>query len=373
MLKDLTIGVEEEFQIIDPKTRELCSYITQMVNASGVMSDVELKPELHQSVVEVGTSICNDIHEVREQVIRNRREAAKVAQNLGMRIGAASTHPFSHWAEQEISRGARYRSIVEEYQEVILANLIFGLHVHIGIMDREEALAVYNSARYFLPHLLALSTSSPFIENRNTGLKSARSQTFKRLPRTDIPEAFSSYQEFLSYVDLLVKTGCIDDGRRIWWDIRLHPNFSTLEFRVFDLPMRVDETIALAAFTQAIVAYLIKLHRDNQSWRIYRSSLIQENKWRALRYGIDASLIDFGKQVEVPFRDLIHEAMDFIRKESDELGSTGEIAYLDTILNEGTSADRMLRVYNETGDLKAVVDLIIEETMLGVEEEPFRY
>ncbi|MBN2497157.1 MAG: carboxylate-amine ligase [Deltaproteobacteria bacterium] len=367
MQGDLTIGIEEEFQIIDPETRELRSFISEMVDASKQMSEVELKPELHQSVVEVGTTICRDIVQAREEVIANRREASRVARSFGMRIGAASTHPFSRWQDQDISEGQRYQDLVEEYQEVVRGNLIFGLHVHVGIVDREEAIAVYNAARYFLPHLLAISTSSPFFEGRNTGLKSARSLIWKRLPRTDIPNRFNSYQEFLSFVDLLVKTGCIDDGRRIWWDIRPHPTFSTVEFRVCDLPLRADETIAIAALTQALVAFLIRLHRGNRDWRLYIPALIQENKWRALRYGVQAKLIDFGKQAEVPLADLMHELMELVREEAEALGSWSEIGYIDTILEKGTGADRQLQVFERTGSLEGVVDYILEESVQGVE------
>lgn len=368
MDRDLTIGIEEEFQIIDPKSRDLCSFMTEMVSASKDISDVELKGELHQSVVEVGTCICADIAEARREVVTNRREAAKVAQAVGMRIGAASTHPFARWQEQDINEGDRYQTMIEEYQDLVRANLIFGLHVHVGIASREEAIAIFNSARYFLPHLLALSTSSPFFEGRNTGLKSARSQIFKRLPRSDIPSKFDSYQEFLWFVDLLVKTGCIDDGRRIWWDVRPHAEFSTLEFRVCDLPLRVDETIAIAALVQALVSFLIKLHRGNRSWRLYRPALIQENKWRALRYGIDAKLIDFGKEIEVPIRELIPELVELLDEDLQELGSADEIAYIDNILKNGTSADRMLQVYEDTDSLESVVDYIISESVRGVLE-----
>ena len=367
MASDLTIGIEEEFQIIDPETRELRSYVTAMVNASTSMEGVELKSELFQSVVEVGTCICKDIGEARREVLKNRRAASRVARSVGMRIGAASTHPFSHWKDQDVTASPRYQSMIEEYQDVARSALIFGLHVHVGIADRDEAIQIFNSARYFLPHLLAISTSSPFFESRNTGLKSARSDIFTRLPRTGIPSMFDSYQEFLRFVNLLVKTGCIEDGRRIWWDIRPHPEFSTLEFRICDLPLRVDETVAIAALIQALVAFLIKLHRGNRRWRMYSHSLIQENKWRAMRYGLDASLIDFGKKEEVPLPDLIHEMIDLIQDEIEELGSADEIANIETILKEGTGADRMLAIYEETGDFKAVVDYVIEESVYGVE------
>ena len=366
MNRDLTLGIEEEFQIIDPASRQLCSYFSQMIDASRELRTVELRGELHQSVVEVGTPICADIREAREQVIRNRREAARVARNVGMKLGAASTHPFSHWRDQPISEGPRYQAILGEFQDLARTNLIFGLHVHVGIVDREEAIAVLNSARYFLPHILALSTSSPFMEGRDTGLKSIRNLIFRRFPRSGMPSTFSSNQEFQSFLDLLIRTGCIDDGRRIWWDIRPHPNFSTLEYRICDLPPLVDETIAIAALIQAVTAFLIKLHRNNRAWRVYRRELIEENKWRAMRYGIEAKMIDLGKQKEVPLVDLIHELLGILEEEIDELGLAPDLAYLDTILEQGTSADRQLRVWRETNDLDAVVDQICTETMQGV-------
>lgn len=369
MDRELTLGVEEEFQIIDPVTRELRSYVSEMIGASGDLSPVALKQELHQSAVEVGTDICNDIRECRDQVVGNRREAARVAARLGMRIGAASTHPFSHWLDQPISEGPRYRKILEDFQEIARGNLIFGLHVHVGIPDREEAIAVFNSARYFLPHLLAMSTSSPFFEGRKTGLKSVRTLIFKRLPRTDMPNRFDSYQEFLSFVALLQKTGCIDDGRRIWWDLRPHPEFSTLEFRICDIPSRVDDVVAIAALVQALVAFLLRLHRGNRAWRVYRTALIQENKWRALRYGLDAHLIDFGKQVEIPVCDLLRELIDLLHRDAEALGSAHELAHVERMLKDGTSADRQLRVWEETKDLHAVVDHVLTETLLGVSDE----
>ena len=366
MNRDLTLGIEEEFQIIDPSSRELCSFVSQMMEATGDMHDVELKRELHQSVVEVGTPICADIRDAREQIARNRREALKVAENVGMRLAAASTHPFSHWMDQPISEGKRYQEILGEFQELARTNLIFGLHVHVGIADREEAIAVLNSARYFLPHILALSTSSPFMEGRDTGLKSIRNLIFKRFPRSGMPGTFSSYQEFLSFQSMLVKTGCIDDGRRIWWDIRPHPQFSTLEYRICDLPPLVDEVVAIAALIQAVTAFLIKLHRSNLAWRVYRRELVEENKWRAMRYGIDAKMIDFGKQKEIPLRELIHELLGILEQEIDELGLAKDLAYLDTIFEQGTSADRQLAVWKETQDLDAVVDHICDETVRGI-------
>ena len=248
--------------------------------------------------------------------------------------------------------------------------LIFGVHVHVGIADRERQIHILNASRYFLPHMLALSTSSPFWMGHNTGLKSYRSEIFKQFPRTDIPDHFDSYPGFLRYVELLIKTGCINDGKKIWWDCRPHPFFPTLEFRICDIPTRVDDTVAIAALFQAIVAKLYTLIEKNLGFRLYRRMLIQENKWRAVRYGLDGKLIDFGKQKEVPVKDLIMELLDFVDDVVDELDSRKEIEHIHTILQRGTSADEQLNVYRETNDLKAVVDRLIDLTVENVPTQP---
>jgi len=248
--------------------------------------------------------------------------------------------------------------------DIARANLIFGLHVHIGIDDRETAIALLNQMRYFLPHILALSTSSPFWLGRNTGLKSVRASIFKRFPRTGIPDYFNSWADFENFVNTLIKTGCIDNGKKIWWDIRPHAFFNTLEVRICDLPTRLDETIAIAALIQATVATLYNLRQRNMSFNIYRPTLIEENKWRASRYGIRGKMIDFGKQEEVDYRDLMYEYIRFVDEAVDQLDSRHEINYIHQILEHGTSADRQLEVYEKSGhDLKAVVDHLIKDTM----------
>jgi carboxylate-amine ligase len=241
--------------------------------------------------------------------------------------------------------------------------VIFGLHVHVGIPDPELRIEVLNEARYFLPHLLALSTSSPFWMGRNTGLKSYRSVVWSNFPRTGIPPDLSSFDEYQNYVELLVKTGSIDNGKKIWWDLRAHPSFPTLEFRVCDMPTRLEETICLAALMQAICAKLMSLRARNLGFRKYMPALIAENKWRAIRYGLDGNLIDFGKQAEVPMRDLALELVEFVDDVVDDLGSRRAVDYVHTILAEGTSADRQLRVFHNGGDTRAVVELLAAETM----------
>jgi glutamate---cysteine ligase / carboxylate-amine ligase len=369
MKPTFTIGIEEEYQTIDPETRDLRSHIqAELLGKGQKILQERVKPEMHQSVVEVGTGVCKNIKEAKAEVKMLRREIMRLARENGLRLASVATHPFSDWRTQDINPDDRYKNIVEDMQLVARANLIFGLHVHIGIDDREEAIHMMNHARYFLPHLLTLSTNSPFWLGMNTGLKSYRCKVFDKFPRTNIPDYFPSWGEYENFIKLLIKTNCIDNAKKIWWDIRPHPFFNTIEFRVCDIPMRADETIAIAALIQATVAKLYKLHTANQGFRLYRRALIMENKWRASRYGLDGKLIDFGKQTEVPARDLILEYLDFVDDVVDELGSREELEYIHTILKEGTGADRQLRVYRETGDLKKVVDYIMEETEMGLEE-----
>ncbi|HUO15807.1 MAG TPA: carboxylate-amine ligase [Verrucomicrobiae bacterium] len=371
MMPTFTIGIEEEYQTIDPETRDLRSHIQiELLEKGKKVLQERVKAELHQSVVEVGTGICSNIKEAKAEVKELRRHIIQLARENGLRVASVATHPFSDWRTQEIHPDERYKDIVEDMQLVARANLIFGLHVHIGIEDRETAIHMMNHARYFLPHILALSTNSPFWLGMNTGLKSYRCKVFDKFPRTNIPDYFPSWGEYENFIKLLIKTNCIDNAKKIWWDIRPHPFFNTIEFRVCDIPMRADETIALAALIQATVAKLYKLYTANQGFRLYRRALIMENKWRAARYGLDGKLIDFGKQKEVPARDLVNEYLDFVDDVVDELGSREELNYIRRIVEKGSGADRQLRVFQETGDLKKVVDYIIQETEAGLVEEP---
>ena len=357
-----TVGVEEEFQIVDPSTWELRSRASELIESTAPALREQLKHELHQSIVEVGTRICRDVPELTQEIVRVRTELGSAAERAGLRIAAAATHPFSHWNEQEISPGERYKLLVGEMQQLARSLLIFGMHVHVAVPDRTTAIDLMNAARYFLPHLLALSTSSPFWMGQDTGLKSYRTTVFRRFPRSGIPDHFGSWSEYENYLKLLVDLHCVDDGKKIWWDIRPHPTFGTLEFRICDVPTRPQETIALAALVQAIVVKLHKLYVQNLGFRLYRRALIEENKWRAARWGIDGLLIDFGRRAEVPMRELALELLEFVDDVVDELGSRSAIDYVHTILREGTSADRQLKIFRETGDLKAVIRNIVAET-----------
>ncbi len=367
MTETFTLGIEEEFQLIDLETRDLRSHVQLLLEAGRELLGDELKAELHQSVIEVGTPICRDMSEARHQVVRLRSQLVKLAHSNGLTIAAAGTHPFARWQDQLITPHPRYVEIIEDLQQVARANLIFGLHVHVGIEDREAAIHIMNAARYFLPHIFALSTNSPFWEGRNTGFKSYRSKVFDRFPRTGIPDHFQSLSEYENYLKLLIQTGCIDNAKKIWWDIRMHPFFNTLEFRICDVPMRVEETLALAALCQAVTVKLYRLIKKNLGFRLYRRLLISENKWRAARYGIHGKLIDFGKREEVDCTVLIHELREFVDDVVDELGSRRELDYIDEILRHGTGADRQLEVYNHTNDPKAVVDFIVSETHRGLD------
>jgi carboxylate-amine ligase len=369
MKPTFTIGIEEEYQTIDPVTRDLRSHIHSEIIAKGKLRMEErIKAEMHQSVVEVGTGVCKNIKDAKAEVRQLRSEMVKLAHENGLLLVAGATHPFADWRTQEIYPDERYHQVVEDMQLVARANLIFGLHVHVGMEDRETTIHLMNSMRYFLPHLLALSANSPFWLGMNTGLKSYRCKVFDKFPRTNIPDTFTGWSDFENFVNLLIRTKCIDNAKKIWWDIRPHPFFNTLEIRICDIPLRLDETIALAALIQATVVKLYKLHSRNQSFRQYSRALIMENKWRAARYGISGKLIDFGKECEVAERDLILEYLEFVDDVVDELDSREEVAYVHSILQHGTGADRQLRVFQDTGDLKRVVDYMVLETQAGLME-----
>ena len=265
-----TLGIEEEYQVISPETRELTSHEQKIVEVANRHMEDQVKAEMHQAVVEVGTNICKDIHEARDQVKYLRKTINNIAQDLDLRIGAAGTHPFSAWQKQLLTPHPRYNEIINELQDTARSNLIFGLHVHVGIADRSMALHVANSIRYFLPHLYALSTNSPFWEGRNTGFKSFRTKIFDKFPRTGIPDFFDSVAEYDDYINLLIKTKCIDNAKKIWWDIRVHPFYPTIEIRICDIPLNVDDTIAIAALIQALAAKIYKLRESNLNFIIYR-------------------------------------------------------------------------------------------------------
>jgi len=362
----LTIGIEEEYQIIDPHTRELRSYVQRFLEQGKTVLPHQIRPEFMQSQVEVGTRICRDIGEARTELVRVRRSILELADREGLWVAAAGTHPFSSWARQEVSPFGRYPELARFLQDVGRRLLIFGMHVHIGIEDPDLLIEVMNQLRYFLPHILALSASSPFWHGRDTGLRSYRSVVFQSLPRTGIPQEFASYGEYRRYVDLLLATGSLDEASHIWWDVRPSEKFPTLEVRIPDSCTRLEETLCIAALVQAIVAKLVQLRRANQSWRSFRKNLIDENKWRAVRYGVSGKLIDFSKAEEVAFSHLAEELVALVDDVVDDLGSRAEVEYVSKILSGGCSADRQQDTFKQANDFRAVVDQVVAETAEGL-------
>ena len=353
-----TVGIEEEYMVIDPSSKELISHEQKIVIEGQKIISEKVKAEMHQAVVEVGTDVCANIEEARTDIHNLRKTIKDIAGSLGFSMGAAGTHPFSTWRQQLITDHVRYQEIVNEMQDAARSNLIFGLHVHVGMPSKEMAIHIANSARYFLPHVFALSTNSPFWEGRKTGFKSYRTKVFDKFPRTGIPDYFDSYSAYENYVNLLIKTKCIDNAKKIWWDLRVHPIYGTVEFRICDVPLTADESVGFAALFQCLCAKLYKLRSKNLNYMIYPRALVNENKWRASRYGIDDKLIDFGKEQEVNTRSLILELLDFIDDVVDDLGCREALKSIHFILEKGTGADRQLEVYEKTKSFKEVSSFI---------------
>lgn len=368
MQTQFTLGIEEEFQIVDPETRDLKSSVTEMLASGKDQLGEQLKKEMFQHMVEVGTVICKDVEEARHEVICLRRAVDELANGIGCRLVAAGTHPFAKWQHMDITEDERYLGLRENLQDIGRSIAVYGLHVHVGVDDRDRSIEIMNEIRYFMPHILALSVNSPFWQGRDTGIQSYRSIVWGRMPRTGIPDTFDSWDDYTRFVNTLLRTNSIDEPKKIWWQIRPHPTFETLEFRVCDMPTRVSDTVALAAVFQAIVAKLTKLRSQNLGFRIYHRGFIAENLWRATRYGMEGNLIDFGKVTEVPMRELVIELLEFIDDVVDDLGSREALQGVVDIVQYGTGAAKQLAVYKETGDLKSVVDYLIEETMTGVRE-----
>jgi carboxylate-amine ligase len=377
----LTLGIEEEYMIVDPETRALASSVEPMLTEGYAKLGEHVKAEFMQSQIEVAGEVCADVHAARAELIRLRQAMSDVAAQHGRRIAAAATHPFSSWRDQTVSAGERYADLYSDMQDVARRLVIFGMHVHLGFGLSAEARAltidVMNQMRYFLPHILALSTSSPFWHGRETGLKSYRSVIFESLPRTGIPPTFDSYGEYERMIGLLAKVGSLGKGAspenpaRIWWDVRPNRRIGTLEIRIADICTTVDEAICVVAVIQSIAAMLIKLRAKNQSWRVYRSALIQENKWRAARYGIEGHLIDFGQEEAVSVPTLWEEILGLLDGVVDDLGTRQDVEYVRKILKNGTSADRQLATYQRAikqghsaqNALVQVMDRVLAETL----------
>jgi carboxylate-amine ligase len=364
-ITDLTIGIEEEYQLIDPDTRELTSYISRNLDEEVIIFQDQVKPAALQMLLESDRRLCRNIAEVRHEVTHLRSTICDIAAKHNRQVVAAGTHPFSQWQDQVITAENRHQRLVADYQMLGRRLLVFGMHVHLGIPDPDLRIDVMRQMTYAIPHIFGLSTSSPFWRGINTGLKSYRAVVFEDLPRTGLPEYFDSAQAYDRYVNTLIETGCIDNSTKILWDIRPHPELPTLEFRMCDCVTKIDEVIGIAALIQTLAAMFIQLRHSNQTWRIYRRGLIAENKWRAMKDGVDGQLIDFGQEKQVPLRFLIEEVLTLVEDVADRLGTLEELEHVRTILKKGTSADRQLREFQETDSLEAVLDLLVEETATG--------
>jgi carboxylate-amine ligase len=374
MTQRFTLGIEEEFQMVDRHTGQLASHIHTILDKGTPLLGESIKAEMLQSVVELVTDVCANIAVARSEVRRLRRELAQLVESEGLALISAGTHPLAHWQDQLRTRNQRYEELEEEFQDVGRSILIFGLHVHVGIDDHELSIPLMNQLRTWLPHLLALSSNSPFWAGRHSGMKSYRAIVWKRFPRSGIPELFATTADFDRYVQDLVRTGCIDNGKRIWWDVRPHPFFPTVEFRVCDMPLTIEDTLAIAALCQALVAKLTWLHRRNVTTHVLPANYIEENKWRASRYGLDAEVVDFAQNRRLSMRQAISETLDFVDDVLDDLGSRHEINYIRELLDDprGTGADRQIALYQETGSIHAVTHFLMQQTVQGLALDQMR-
>ncbi len=369
MANRFSLGIEEEFQLVRRETGELCSCAQSVLAKGAPYLEEQIKPEMLQNTVELISNVFPDIAAARTELHTLRVLLSRLAREEGLALVSAGTHPSALWVDQERTDGERYIDLEKEYQDVGRSIMIFGLHVHVGIEDKELAMRAMNQVRTWIPQLIAISSNSPFWEGRMTGLKSYRSVVWKRFPRSGMPELFESRQHFDAYVQDLVEMGCIDNAKKIWWDIRPHPFFDTIEFRACDMPGTIDDTLAIAALCQAMVAKLTYLDEHGKPVPTLKRDYIDENKWRAMRYGLDAEVIDFSKKRSSSMRDSIHELLDFVDEMVDDLGSRREINYLRTLLDSprGTGADRQMAFYKEHGeDISQVNQFLMEQTMQGV-------
>ncbi len=370
-----TIGIEEEYLLVDRATRDLAGDPpAAMFEECEARIKGLVRPEFLKSQIEVGTRVSQTVQQAADDLARLRRTVSDVAAEYGLATIAASTHPFSEWQEQTHTDKDRYNVLARDMQAVARRLVICGMHVHVGIEDDELRIDLMNQVGYFLPHLLALSTSSPFWRGVDTGLKSYRLSVFDELPRTGLPERFTSYMEYQRHVDVLTGAGLINDASMLWWDVRPSARFPTLEMRITDVCTRLEDAVAIAALFVCIVRFLFRLRRKNQRWRIYAAMLVNENRWRAQRYGLDEGLVDFGKGQVVPFAELVDELLELIDEDATAFGCLTEVGHCREIIKRGTSAHRQLTTYADAVNagasreeaLAAVVDMLIEETVRGL-------
>ncbi|HLT96121.1 MAG TPA: carboxylate-amine ligase [Acidimicrobiia bacterium] len=370
-----TIGIEEEYLLVDRETRELVVHPDpELWEGLREVLGPQVGPEFLKAQIEVGTRKSRTLREAHEDLARLRRDLSDVVSRFGAAILASSTHPFAQWWDQEHTEDARYDRLASDFQQVARRLVICGMHVHVGIDDPDLRIDLMNQVRYFLPHILALSTSSPFWTGRETGLKCYRLSVFQTMPRTGIPEEFSSWSEYERHVAVLVRAGIIEDASKLWWDIRPSDKYPTLEMRAADVCTRLIDAIAVAALYLSLLEMLFRLRTENKRWRTYAPMLISENMWRAQRYGVQGTLMDYGRGELVEFRDLVEELLALTEVDARRLGITEELNHIRTIAKEGTSAQRQLDTYRQALDagasqreaLERVVDMLIDDTLTGL-------
>ncbi|WP_430398086.1 carboxylate-amine ligase [Ferrovibrio sp.] len=371
-MADFTIGIEEEYLLVQRASGALAVEPPDaMLAEAQQVAGGQVNPEFLKCQIEVATGVCGSLGEARADLVRLRRAVAEVAARHGLAPIAAGTHPFARWAEQRHTDRPRYDALASDLAGVARRLVICGLHVHVGIADEDLRIDLMNQVSYFLPHLLALSTSSPFWQGEVTGLQSYRVSIFDSLPRTGLPERFESWGEYQRLVARMAAAGLIDDGTKLWWDIRPSARFPTLELRVTDVCTRLDDAISIAALYRGLLAALLRLKQRNQRWRLYANALIDENRWRAARYGVEGKLVDFGKGEAVDYALLLEELIELVREEAQAGGYWAEVLGARAILARGTSAQRQLQVYRAALDngldhaaaLRAVVDWLCQETL----------
>ncbi|HAG98114.1 MAG TPA: carboxylate-amine ligase [Ktedonobacter sp.] len=364
-----TIGIEEEFQIVDRNTGQLSPQIIPLLKKGAPFFGEQIKPEMLQPTVELISTIYPNILVARSETQRLRAKLSSLLAEEGLALISAGTNPGAIWMDQLVTPNPRYHELLEEFQDVARSILIFGLHIHVAVENNEVAISLMNQLRTWLPHLLALSSNSPFWAGRLTGLKSYRTVVWKRFPRSGLPDTFQSWSEYEHYVQTLISTGCIDNGKKIWWDIRPHPFFGTVEFRIFDMPSTLNDVMGIAALCQSLVAKLSWLHKQGKEVPIVPRNLLEENKWRAMRYGLDAEVVDFGRGRSLSMRASIHELLDMVDDVADDLGTYSDLSYIRNLVDDtrGTGADRQIAIYQQTGSIHAVYQYLMQQTLAGIQ------
>jgi glutamate---cysteine ligase / carboxylate-amine ligase len=368
MTARFTLGIEEEFQTVDRHTGQLSSRILSIMEKGIPILGEQIKPEMLQPTVELISKVYPDIALARLEQQRLRAQLSRLLGGEGLALVSAGTHPGAVWMDQLTTPHPRYEELQEELQDVARSVLIYGLHVHVGVESNEIALALMNQLRTWLPHLLAFSSNSPFWGGRLTGLKSYRTIVWRRFPRSGLPDAFPSWGAYDDYVQTLIRTNCIDNGKKIWWDIRPHPFFGTVEFRIFDMPLTLDDVMAIAALCQSLVARHSWLYKRGVAVPVLPRNLLEENKWRATRYGLDAEIVDFVRERPISMRASLHELLDTVDEVVDDLGTRRDLDYMRRLLDDprGTGADRQIALFTETGSIAAVTQFLMRQTMAGI-------